>query len=319
MQARNGADAWSPVDYAPHLWREFQARLLGYELRYRAGAAFDAKELAAELKANILPVKVLLEQGSPPPDTDRLTVVFRLAQARRQFLDSDAKASFDQEHGEVDAIREAIQLKNDLLFWAPDYLRWHARANLGAVRTVPLYGPISELLEQLPGLLGQLESLEALDTGRGSPRADLQAALKEVRARKQNLEKLREQVEQDGLEREARQLLDDLAQDPSQKGVATRIDHLLRTPLLPAPLRKELLDALEGLGVSSLEVTAAARSQADVSPIATWQWERLAERADLQVLIVRGIDPESAARLDEFLQDAWRPSSSRDGQAEPKL
>ena len=36
-------EAWIPTDYAPHLWREYQATLLGYQRQYRAGSSFPSK------------------------------------------------------------------------------------------------------------------------------------------------------------------------------------------------------------------------------------------------------------------------------------
>ena len=45
VQVHAGAGNWSPVDYAPHLWREYQELLLGHEMRYRLGVAWTESDL----------------------------------------------------------------------------------------------------------------------------------------------------------------------------------------------------------------------------------------------------------------------------------
>gem|GEM_PF-3914180 len=56
----------SPVDYAPHLWRKYEDRLLWLESLSRAGDAADPEAIAAQLKATILSLKGFLQS---PPDS----------------------------------------------------------------------------------------------------------------------------------------------------------------------------------------------------------------------------------------------------------
>ena len=57
---------WTPVDYAPHLWREYQELALGIDRRSRAGAAFDPASLAKEIDWNLsLDEKIFSEIRRP--------------------------------------------------------------------------------------------------------------------------------------------------------------------------------------------------------------------------------------------------------------
>ncbi len=320
MQQREDTGSWTPIDYAPHLWREFQELLLGYELRYRSGGAFDADELAADLEANVLPLKHLIDGSPLPPSTNPSAVVARLADARGRFLAGPVKTSFDQAAAEAGAIGEAVRLRNDLLFRAPYYVRWHARASLEARRTLPSYRPVSDLLtEHLPKLTELLETTEEMLASGASADSSLPARAKEIQVATRRLEEIRRSIEIDGLDREAGELLAELAREPNKKGSSQRIEDLLQTPLLSAELRKPLLDALEQLEPPPLESLAAAGSASEPPPPASWQWERLLERTRLDVQMLRPIVPSMAATLDENLTGAGRSSPPRDAQAEEEL
>ena len=121
-------DNWSPVDYAPHLWREYQALLLGYEWRSRAGEAFDAKTLADDLQSKVLPLGDVSAGKPAPPAVARWSVLDRLFAARRDFLAAGIDTRFQGPPEQVRAVREMIRLKNDLVFRA--VLRRMARPGL---------------------------------------------------------------------------------------------------------------------------------------------------------------------------------------------
>ncbi len=58
----------SPVDFAPQLWREFEAMLLAAERQLRFGAPDAAPEVIAHLQRHILPLDKLYAIHAPPPD-----------------------------------------------------------------------------------------------------------------------------------------------------------------------------------------------------------------------------------------------------------
>ncbi len=98
VQTRAAVDAWSPVDYAPHLWREYLGLLLNHELHYRYGSTWSGEHPLASLKESV---------------EKRLAVEAEAA--------ASAQARFRQAPEELRGIEEAVKLKDDLCFAAPYY------------------------------------------------------------------------------------------------------------------------------------------------------------------------------------------------------
>ena len=119
-QQRSPAALWTPVDYAPHLWRAYQELLLGYERRYRSGAQYDPVKLAADLRSNVLPLANLLDGRPLPPTVANAGIVARLADARQRFLAAAQKQQLDRLGKDKQSGRylELVRLKNDLVFRA---------------------------------------------------------------------------------------------------------------------------------------------------------------------------------------------------------
>jgi len=296
VQSRDGQNAWSPVDYAPHLWREYERLLLGYDQRYRSGAAFDAKELAVELRANILPLEQLrsyIAGRTEPPGVGKSTVVGRLTETWQQFRDGEVKAGLEQLSGENRIVLEAIRLKNDLIASAPYYVAWHAEASRWSNRKLAVYDTIAELLEtQLPDFISLLDSSE-------KP-AGARKELSKLREKKELLETLNGR-----LANHLRDLAGESLGQPQQKGNASRIEGLLSTPLVSGPLRMQLIAALRRpAGAAPEPVPPADNSALGDRAIPKWQWDRLSEQARLEVALVRLADPEAASRLAKHVDSA---------------
>ncbi|MGO9115631.1 MAG: carboxypeptidase-like regulatory domain-containing protein [Thermoguttaceae bacterium] len=233
---------WTPVDYAPHLWREYQELALGYDRRSRAGVAFDATGLAKDVAENLsLDERLFSDSASPSGEartavgssTGDPTVASRLMEARRQFL---SRVQSDSYFVDANPVRDAIQWKNDLVFRAPYYVRLYVTAS----RASSGHGPLDQelvkldleldkLLSSLAVLIDRLEQWHAA----GSPAlakqiedqiADQVAALKDS-------------------DRGIKQVMDDKVKTLEQHPDLTAIDILLDTPLLAAPDRKRLLAA----------------------------------------------------------------------------
>jgi hypothetical protein len=313
--SRDGKMAWSPVDYAPHLWREFEGLLLGYESRYRGGKTFDENKLAEGLSTDLVPLKELLEHAEHAERADRgasawvgveSTVVDRLAKAQQQFLNGPAR-TYEKEQEEVSALRTAVQLKNDLLFRAPYYLRWREHVARSSQQPTRLDEPIAKLLKELKEYLVLLSPLNEEKLA-GKTTGDLQVLREALGQKKIVLEKLRDTIERVELEK----VFMEVIADPGKEGNAGKIEGLLSTPLLPAPERIRLLSALDSPGKAGQMGTldSPTKFQAVEPSIAQWQRDRLEEQAELEVLLVQLVDSQFAV--------GDRPSGQDTGQENPQ-
>ena len=298
FQTRTEAGTWLPADYAPHVWREYQETLLGYEQRLWAGDSFQAQEIAARLQQEVLPLASVLSAATVPPGLDRGTVLGRLAEARRQFVGGEVQASYDQPVPAGELLREAVQFADELAFDVAYLVRWHAAAATASPQSLSEYPALLQLVEfGLPTLRNLLDELLTADVGAVSAGGDRQACLDELRRRLDELRRLREQIERDGIHREAQQLVTELSAGGRVQGVADRIDALLATPLLPAPLRQALLDAR-----SRLESPFPPPDLAAVVPsrptLPGWRRQRLLEQTQLEISLVAWADPDAAAGLE---------------------
>jgi hypothetical protein len=269
-------EGWSPVDYAPQDWREFQALLLGYELQYRSGAAFPGEELDPDLQRNVL-----------APSAGKKSVINRLAEARRLFWDSDAKRRF--ERPETAALKQALQLKNDLLFRAPYYVRWQANVSRYASQPHRLYPSILQLMEKLQAFCQQFDAWpEALsDTAASDARADW---LQKIERMRTDLESLRDSLERD------------LCDQETQQKSAESIEALLDTPLLPASRHMVLLKSRETLDQPPpAPGEAAVGTEIPASPLSRkWFWDRLFFQAKLEVQLANLAEPTENFNLPEL-------------------
>ena len=162
VRERRGPGGWSPVDYAPHVWRTYEETLLAYEARWRGGRAFAPTKLAEEVKSGLLPCREVLQSGAAPPCAGRTAVLGPLAAAQREFRDLGERTGlFAISRPDELAVVRAVQLKNDLTFRALYYVRWHAAASRGMAGTHRLYEPIARMLGDLRKFADALESLEA--------------------------------------------------------------------------------------------------------------------------------------------------------------
>jgi hypothetical protein len=298
VQAHAGTGNWSPVDYAPQLWREYQQLLLGHEMRYRVGAAWTESSLG-ELRA--LAASDAVEGGF-----GRRTIRGRLAEAERRFAAEEAVARFKSLPEELRIVEESVKLKNELVFAAPYYARWCASAAIVSPDGPTPVDDIAALVgKRLPEFVALLETFEEGNRP-ASPSAGIQESLKELRDRKEELEKLRTKIDRGGMEQQARLMrqVDTLRQiskfDPAvgdleRKGDVGQIESLLSTPLLAAKSRMALLDALDRVGPLPEAASPAGDSRRrDDTRADQERWDRLARQADLEVQLVRLADPEFA-------------------------
>jgi len=280
MQQRGPGEGWSPVDYAPHLWREYQRLILGHELRYRYGVPFSPSDRAA------------LGQLASPSVDDAASILGRLEKARKDFLASGAADPFAGPEPNRRVVRQAIQLKNDLVLAAPDYVGWCAYSGLVTSGNPVPVQQIGQLLERLREFIAALERLEE-----GNRPADASAAVADqeiagLLEKRKELEGLRLRVDKsiEGLVAEVHQR--------DGKGKVGKIEGLLATPLLPAKTRLALLERLGESGPPPQE-GIAPRDRAGLDEA---RWKRLAEVAELEIRLatLSGVDLPTPPRAALF-------------------
>ncbi len=306
FQSRQNPDGWSPVDYAPHLWHEYQELLLVHELRWRYQMPLPDEQLAT--------LKRLAAGHLPAPGVRQGTVLDRLAEARQKFLQSPEKAAFDRWSPQLPVLQRALKLRNDLFFEVPYYLRWHARVSQVTPDDPTLYKKILQLVDQLARLDGLIESLQPRDETAESPPPNPRTKLSQLEAQTETLQRLRTEL----IDRELNGLAQSLVDETPDERSPTKIESLLWTPLLAAKLRMRLLDAL-------LNQPAPSEDALAILPYTTgrdeWfddrrpNWFALSNQAELEVAVIQKLaDPNFSTTTD--------PSKLSDGgtaQAEEKL
>ncbi len=96
--------AWIPAEYAPHLWRRLNARLLDLDLRARGGAAFDKQAVSNVVREYSSGLQGIGGQPSLSEGTD---VLRRLTQAAVDFhspAEMPRRSSFRAESPELQEI-----------------------------------------------------------------------------------------------------------------------------------------------------------------------------------------------------------------------
>jgi hypothetical protein len=307
IQDRSQDDGWTPIDYSPHLWREFQDLLLGYEQRYRSGQGFDAKKLAAELQKEIDAWDTIARGPDSTPSAEIELVLNRLGSARLKFLQSDAKRRFDANDDQTMAVKKVLRLKNDLVFWTPYYVRWHAGASSWTEQPLPLNQPLDQLLDRLAAFCQSVVEVEN-SAGNGTTGAlPLETDVEE-------LERLRDLLRTRHLEAEIQNLLETPKKSPRPKTAIAEIEALLATPLPSAAERSHLLeirDKIEPALTTDGPGEEGKLPKEDGSPIPAWRWRRLLEQANLERKLVLLADPGSDILLPKDVSHVDSPEARR--------
>ncbi len=286
-----------PIDYAPHIWREFQELLLAYERQYRVGPDSAMESLQRQLETKILPIQHLVGNGELPPEVERSTVVGRLAEARR--------CSFELQQGTDESPAmiayppryvDAQHKKNFFLHKAPYYVRWHASASRVSELRLGRHAKILRMLDALAEVSDCLDTLER-EAGANQYRSQAEAEARAAEALGGLIDRLYLHAGELSLDGDAVEVLD-LYERGQTKGLGARIETLLCTPLLSAERRMQLLDVLEDLP-QDLPQRPNDEPAGDFSPpsISRWRWERLRDQAVLEEALVRLADPEAELTL----------------------
>ncbi len=283
MLSRGG---WTPADYAPHLWREYQELLLGIDRRSRAGAAFDPTSLTKIGQDLALDEKLFLDAGGASPAVAAAAasavrtqnVASRLMAAQAQFFE---RTQGDSYFAAGNPLRSSIQFKNDLMMRVVYYVRWNAAAARSSAGRGPLDQELAKMLPMLAGLIGSLELAQASV----SP-APSAAELRQINDSVESLKDSQRAVEQ---------VLEDKIKALEQHPDAAAIAMLLNTPLPSFAARKRLIEARDHV-VEKLPGDAPQK-QAAATPVLWISNIRLA--ADLEKQLAMLADPDfHSASLD---------------------
>jgi len=278
QQTRAGATRpSSPADFAPHLWREFQERLLGYETQFRYGA--DPEYIAKGVRDNVLVLADVVD-GKPVERVHRNSLSGPLATQWQEFRRIAARASAP----EPEFIVRARAARDDALVRAPFYVRWYALTSVVSPGDEPRFEDV-ELL---------LRDVQALSTALDAPRLDSLRRLEQAQ--------LNEMVAQ--LQADEAQL-QNAAPRPGTSTTIAQVECYLSTPLARADERARLLAWLvernrhEVFVFDTLASSARRRSTRVTDPIGprdtgnNARWERVRNLARLEAAAAAMVDPGS--------------------------
>jgi hypothetical protein len=310
LQSRSGPGGWSPIDFAPHLWRELNALLLDYEQRCRAGEAFSAVDLTRELDRLVADLKQLdgqLSSSDTPPSFrgDDASVGTRLTAAWNRFSSlPELLNSFTQAPQELEEVKQAVRFQADNAFAAAYYVRWHERASFSSAERLAQFDDLVDFLKRLETFGNDLRALEGkpFDPTRVPYLREDRKEIENVRAR------IDQRLAQDG----------DAALKAIDQPVNERkLEELLGTPLLPAERRKQLLDKLlePGRTLPPRKLFDAVKRQGGLTATSP-RWDRLFDRLELERKLVRLFDPKLAGEIDSQFDSIKLTAQNSKGEEE---
>ncbi|MBC7855460.1 MAG: hypothetical protein IAF94_18685, partial [Pirellulaceae bacterium] len=311
LESRAGPGGWSPIDFAPHLWRELNALLLDYEQRCRAGEAFSAVDLTRELDRLVTDLKQLdaqLSSSEPPPAVrgDDASVGTRLADAWNRFANRpELLNSFTQAPPELEEVKQAVRFQADHAFTATYYVRWHERAGFSSAEKLAQFDDLVDFLKRLDAYGNDLQALE------GKPFDPTRVPY--LREDRKEIENLRARIDQQFAQDGDAALLA-IHQPASER----KLEDLLSTPLLSSARRKQLLDKLlePGRPLPPRKHNDAVQRQGGLNASPA-PWDRLLDRLNLERKLVRLFDPQQAGQIDS-LYDALQ-LTARNSKGEEEL
>jgi hypothetical protein len=309
LQNSQQADGWSPIDYAPHLWRHREAEIVGWEARCRAGNAYAGGALRDLLPSAESLQSLDDEIAGRPPRKSYVEVDAQLAKAQKQFRENPWPTTLPDPDRKL--LKQSLQLRNRLLFRLPDYLRWQAliaRTSSGAPGGES--GSVDSLIKELIGgerpplrefvaQLGKLSKTEIDKSPADSRQSVWNERIDELGKEKRSLEGVERR-----LSAEIDKVYGQIAKEPYRPENSGKVETLLATPLLAAEKRLQLLKALAASeGGMSAPLLPEVKTYRPYEPAKSPSpdWPTIKPQAELEVAIVKFADPAFAS--DEKLDD----------------
>lgn len=266
----SGADADAsqaalPVDYAPHIWNELNAKLVALNLEQLGRPkTTDAAAADDQIKPYVRGMQSLVDGADAAHDgvlTDQLNV------ARRNYAGSDQWQSLqivDERY------RQALLHFRRALVHANQVLQWHA-AGLGTPGNAETITEIEKYLHALGSLDGTLAQFE-IDRFESADKAG--PTLRQIKTDDETVSLVAARIAR-LVEREVAAIVSD-----PDAAAQREIEALLTTDLATADQRKTLETAL--------------KNQAGSSALESPPWRDLVEHLRLEIQFVQLIDPAQA-------------------------
>lgn len=302
------AGGWSPVDFAPHAWREVNAYLLDAEARCRAGQIYDTQELSTDLQELLELLTELSEAMAADRDAGRpgsTSVAARLQLAWNSYRKSAAAEAFRSSPSSRNVLRGYW----DLMFLAPELPAWYA-ATLEDQLPAQILDGLTRI--QIPGEEPDPSTLAGLDQ-----------RLSVLRGLRDNL------VEPARLN----QLLGIGAEGQIGPNALRSLEGVLSVSFVPAETRSRILEHLLDAPTPKFASSGKVASRpGDISPK---QWQQVQRYCELQFAAVRLLSTpalevkrwdapqpfraqaaaDAGARIEEVFDDAV-PAARKPGRSE---
>ncbi|HAA72230.1 MAG TPA: hypothetical protein DCE55_24050 [Planctomycetaceae bacterium] len=236
------ADQWSPVEFAPHLWREFNRLLVEVDLRSRSGDAFRSAADLQQAQQLVVELSQLLKQlqkseAGMSQSTRRESVLTRLMVAGQAFLASPQRQTFVGPDTEFVALGMQLRQCQRISYRVADYVQWHNLLSTHWSVDVPL--GLAQLADQIELLLLQLDRFRAELASRKNTRI-------QSRGQQDPLSNIARQMQQ--LQREIDQRVEEqirfLESNAGRVQVQQSLFSLLASALPTAQQRRRLVEPL---------------------------------------------------------------------------
>ncbi len=325
LQESAAAIEWSPIHFAPHLWRELNARLLALEQHARAGQSFEPLQGTAVVAdysmASLLDEAVMfrddlrtLKQRWRNPANAPVTLNKKVAQNLNQLWEQSRtlpNRKTPNAAAMLPAVAEVRQIAyrvNQMVFAASDYVRYYAIASFTPDVTLPKFEDLRDYLDKLGKLRQkldgmQLSAVQDTDAFTGIPREFNE--LVEMRNRL-------DQTVRNGTDSDMK-TIEDLKADLRNGTDSTR--RMLRLPLalaqienellmlrLPADRRRELVSGLLAAPEPAVGRRGADQPAKPGTSIERRSAQRVLERVELELLLLQMVDLARAKELNEPLE-----------------
>lgn len=304
LQTAAGDPLASPIQAAPHLWRELNARLLVYEQRVQQSADLEPSSEAAatdgdrrdklgeELDALLADLRTLRDRwhaaGSAPGNGGfRNEVVRRLDEVRQNSPPSVSESLESAAYPEVARIRAAAFGWNSLAYEARDLVRWYDAASLSSSRPLPEYETLRQYLANLALFANTLAGFQS----RTFDSEELEVLAEAARGFDALI------ASRDSLDRQLQLRLDAALADLDQPRHQQQVEDMLATARLPAERRGALLKRLSEASVVLPPDRWDATPTGAPSALPAQRTARLLERLELEAGLIGLADVEQAAEL----------------------
>lgn len=288
-------NGYSPIEYAPHVWRQLVATLLSFDAQARSGRAFRKTELTEKVTSIGNQFERLRE--GPAGGT---AIIDRL---RAELLDREmgtAPERWSQNNDLMTLASDAIRLRQRLGYRAHDYVRWYANVAYRS-QYEPLQVLQSHLLQGLEQLVLVDQRLRNLEETHLSELllSELRSTLDAAEAQFSDAERLF-----DGF---VDAVIDNLDR-PEWRGLASA---MLDSPLLDAEQRQRFRVSLEDASIPEVSDSSLVVAEApQLSNVGGLDVRQVVRHLELELGLLRLFDNDEAERLRKQIERIEQTSTS---------